>query len=164
MSQIIWALSPELANLLQLGDFKSNSPVSDLRWCRHEAPGERGAPRPAARVFLSLVCLKKKNNDLFWDFERPSLFKSKNKVRLSAETKSTTSSLNPSIIYVGSSKCRANVPLSKYHTRISYSGPWAHWIKVMWNNLRELKKSWISWMLPLLKLYVPSAQMTKWQK
>ena len=107
---------------------------------------------------------RKKNNDLFWDFERPSLCKSKNKVRLSAETKSTTSSLNPSIIYVGSSKCRANVPLSKYHTRISYSGPWAHWIKVMWNNLRELKKSWISWMLPLLKLYVPSAQMTKWQK
>ena len=161
MSQIIWALSPELANLLQLGD---------LAQCQTWGGADMRPPVSVGRLGLQLVFFchsfvwRKKNNDLFWDFERPSLFKSKNKVRLSAETKSTTSSLNPSIIYVGSSKCRANVPLSKYHTRISYSGPWAHWIKVMWNNLRELKKSWISWMLPLLKLYVPSAQMTKWQK
>ena len=59
-------------------------------------------------IYMSFVCLIKKNI-CFGFLKGQGCVESKNKT--SAKRKSTTSSLDPSIIQVDSFKCRADVPL-----------------------------------------------------
>ena len=62
-------------------------------------------------IFMSFVCLIPPKNICFGFLKGQGCVESKNKT--SAKRKSTMSSLDPSIIQVGSFKCRADVPLTK---------------------------------------------------
>ena len=64
-------------------------------------------------IYMTFVCLSQKKWIYFGYLRGLGCVESKNKT--SAKRKSTMSSLNPSIIQVGSFKCRAGVPLGPHH-------------------------------------------------